>query len=134
MTRKQENGQPPTEFSAWLREQREIDSDIGYRTYNIDYLWTRDGTDKFLLIEEKRHMGQIKEGGRRAFKKILSALQNNKNFLGFFLIRFENTCPDDGKIYISQLTGSWQQDFTTPEREISKEDLIYFLKLEWIND
>jgi hypothetical protein len=39
MTTKRHDGKDATEFSKWLRDQKEIDSSLGYITTNIDFLW-----------------------------------------------------------------------------------------------
>lgn len=148
MTRKREDGNPPSEFSDWLRGALpgmdtkavdSIDSWRGYRNYNLDYLWTKDGIDNFLLIEEKRFMGELKEGQIRAFMKLTRILYTSHNFLGLFIVRFENTNPGDGKIYLTKFprnlpinwaSGKW--DIFEAEKEISTGALIEFLELDWI--
>jgi len=43
-----------TEFGLWLRNQKEIDSGLGYITSNLDYIWRNYNTGDWMLIEEKR--------------------------------------------------------------------------------
>lgn len=103
-----------TQFGLWLREQSEIDSALGYVTTNIDYFWKNYKTGKFMLIEEKRHMSKPKPYQHKIFEQLHQAFNKDINYCGFHLLQFENTSPEDGKIYLDN-------------KEVSKDDLIRFL-------
>ena len=89
-----------TEFGLWLREQPIIDSNKGYLATNIDYMWRNYRTGQWMLIEEKRHNCQPKRWQLEMFKVINWCAKHHPKFRGFHIIVFENTNPDDGKIFI----------------------------------
>jgi hypothetical protein len=113
-----------TEFGLWLRGQEpypprpELDSRIKhFITTNIDYLWKNYKTNKWMLIEEKRYMAKVEFPQSTLFKYIDSVCKKDNNYCGFHVIQFENTNPEDGKIY---LDGSL----------ITKDQLIEFLQFK----
>lgn len=110
-----------TEFGLWLRVQPEIDSLSGFRATNIDYFWYNEGGDgRWVLIEEKRHLAIVKPWQHKAFTVIDDACRKgDNNYVGFFIIRFENTNPADGKMYL---------DGPGYTGEITREQLIAFLR------
>jgi hypothetical protein len=103
-----------TEFGLWLREQPEIDSGLGFIATNIDYMWQNYKTGRWMLIEEKRHGRKPAKWQVGMFKILNWCAKHHPHFVGFFVIIFENTSPDDGKIWING-------------KEITKEKLIEFL-------
>lgn len=116
MTRKR-NDSHSTEFGLWLREQPEIDSSLGYVATNIDYVWHNYKTGEWMLIEEKRYMAEPSYAQRQVFRVVNKAIRDSK-YKGFYLIQFENTTPDDGRIFLDR-------------KEISKEQLISFLQFRF---
>jgi len=112
---KQRNDSHSTEFGIWLREQPEIDSKLGYIATNIDYMWRNYKTKKWMLIEEKRYNSQPAFWQRTMFGILHRLCNIDKDFKGFHLIVFENTSPDDGRIYLDK-------------KEITKDELLNFLK------
>jgi hypothetical protein len=106
-----------TEFGLWLREQPEIDSKLGYVATNIDYLWRNYKTGKWMLIEEKRHNSKPQYWQRQLFNLLNWCAKHHPDFIGFYYLIFENTSPEDGKIYLSGKT-------------VTKDELIEFLKME----
>jgi hypothetical protein len=133
MTRKR-NDQHSTEFGLWIREQKELDSHIGYRNYNLDIIWwfkkswSSTEPENWMLIEEKRNMAKIEGDQRQTFfwlhKKILKL--NDNTYRGFYVLQFENTNPDDGRIFIHKR----EINCTTTIKEVTKEELISFFKFE----
>ena len=89
-----------TEFGLWLREQPEIDSALGYIATNIDFMWRNYKSKLWMLIEEKRYMSQVKKWQMQMFKLIDMFCSADKNYRGFHVLTFENSSPDDGKIYL----------------------------------
>ena len=104
-----------TEFGLWTREQDEIDSSLGYVATDIDWMWRDYNTDNFMFIEEKRFMKDIEFWQKKSFDIIHKKFVGDKKYKGFHLLQFENTNPEDGKIFLNR-------------KEITKEQLINFLK------
>ena len=90
-----------TEFGLWLREQKQIDSALGYVASNIDYIWKNYKTGEWLIIEEKRHGGKVKFYQQKIFDTLDAVSKNDPLYRGFYIIIFENTSPDDGSITIN---------------------------------
>jgi hypothetical protein len=134
-----------TEFGLWLRNQRQesaicpqcsqeirenvgerwrnpdqIDSKYGYTTSNIDFLWRNYKNGLWMLIEEKRK-GKKPERWQREMFEILDKSIKDSNYKGFHTIVFENTSPEDGKIYLD-------------DELVTKEQLVKFLSFEEYKD
>lgn len=103
-----------TQFSEWLRNQPNLDSTLGFIATDIDYVWENYKTGKWYFIEEKRHQKDVTQTQRNTFNRLNKLAKNDKNYCGYYLIQFENTSPDDGKIWLNR-------------KLITKEDLIQFL-------
>jgi len=116
MTRKRFD-EHSTEFGLWLREQKEIDSSLGYLATNIDYVWCNHKTGDWMLIEEKRYMSEPKLWQKKIFSLLYQCCKDHPKFHGFHTLQFENTSPEDGKIFLDST-------------EITKEELIKFLQFE----
>lgn len=108
-----------TEFGLWLREQKSIDSRLGFIATNLDYIWSNYKTGEWMLIEEKRYGAEPTFTQSNLFKKLDKACQSQDNYHGFHVITFENTNPTDGKI---KLDGVF----------ITKEQLLQFLQFKVI--
>jgi len=120
LTRKRDD-EHSTEFGLWLREQPEIDSYLGYRGYNLDYIWwKKKGFDKiptsWRLIEEKRFMANLKPDQRLTYRWLHKKIMKLKDvtYKGIHLLQFENTNPEDGKIFLNR-------------KLITKKELLDFL-------
>lgn len=112
-----------TEFGLWLREQPEIDSKLGFRTYNIDYAWAIINTDSthkvthLMLVEEKRYRAKTRPHQRLVFKWLDDRLKDDADYYGFHTLVFEKTNPDDGQMWLNN-------------NLISRKELISFLRFE----
>lgn len=107
-----------TEFSIWIRNQPELDSQYGYRAYDTDYIWWNSYSNKFMFIEEKRYGWDIiKAGPHTIFSRINKLCAKDNLYRGYHLICFENTNPDDGRIQLNY-------------QDITKEDLIKFFQFD----
>jgi hypothetical protein len=106
-----------TEFGLWLREQKDIDSKKGFIASNLDYIWRNYKTGNWMLIEEKRRRVDMKPWQRKIFETLHNAAKSDKNYRGFYFIQFENTSPDDGRMWINY-------------KERTKRDWIALLKFE----
>ena len=90
-----------TPFSDWLRKQLEISSKLGFITTNIDYMWGNYKTGRWMLIEEKRHNARPTWSQEEQFEVLHDACRKgDSNYRGFPLLVFENTTPDDGKMFL----------------------------------
>lgn len=106
-----------TEFGLWLREQKDIDSRLGFVATNIDYMWRNYKTGIWILIEEKRHGSQLQFPQSAMLDIVTRACQNDKNYKGLHILVFQNTSPDDGLMWLDK-------------KQITKDELIKFLRFE----
>jgi hypothetical protein len=107
-----------TQFSEWLRHEDEINSDKGYITTDLDYIWMNYHNEYFYLLEEKRGSTICVTFPQRVmFQRLHKLCRKDKNYKGFHEITFENTSPEDGKIWINDI-------------EVNKSELILFLKFD----
>ena len=100
-----------TEFSLWLRNQRELDSSLGYVATNVDFVWHNYKTGKWMLIEEKRYGGHVTRSQKGMFNILTRACSLDRNYCGFFLIVFSETSPDDGEIRINGIRATVEELF-----------------------
>lgn len=111
-----------TPFGLWLREQPEIDSHLGFWTYNLDFLWSnmrRASCAPRMLLEEKQFLGEMAYGQAASFKWLDNMCRADPNYRGFHLIQFAGCRPDDGgQIFLDKL------------RVLAPEELIAFLRFE----
>ena len=114
MTKKRQD-EHSTEFGLWLREQKEIDSSIGFVTTNLDYIWCNYKTGMWMLIEEKRHGGVVQLYQRQLFEKLDKLCRQDKLYCGFHTLVFQNTNPNDGKLWLDR-------------QSITKDQLMDFLQ------
>lgn len=104
MVRPEYSGERSLAFSKWIREKCP-DSNTGLIVTNLDWIFHNYKNKILLLAEEKTHNAQLRYAQSKLFLGILEpALKawceaNQYIWLGFHVIRFENTCPSDGKIY-----------------------------------
>jgi hypothetical protein len=88
-----------TKFSNWFRNQPELDSYLGYRNYNIDYVWwfkkEHNEVDKYMLLEEKCYQSTLKPDHLLMLKHLDKTLQSDPRYWGCYLIQFLCESPDD---------------------------------------
>jgi len=106
-----------TEFGLWLRDQPEIDSKLGYIATNIDYVWENYKTADWMIIEEKRYGRQPKFYQQSIFNILNWCGEHHPYFHGVHILVFENTNPEDGKIF-------WDG------KQITKVELLKVLEFE----
>ena len=106
-----------TQFGIWLRKQNPIDSSRGFVATNLDFIWENHKTGQFMFLEEKRNNGTLEFYQKRNFKRLHEDSKGNKNYCGFHCIKFENTCPEDGRMWLDG-------------KEIQVGQLISFLRFE----
>lgn len=108
-----------TEFGLWLREQPELDSNLGYFATNLDFVWLNwKWGNKWCLIEEKRFGGKLTKGQSITFRNLDRLCVADPNYYGFHLITFCKTSPEDGCIILNG-------------KSITQSALIKFLKFEF---
>lgn len=123
----------------------EIESE-GYDAENLDYAWLCYGTGKIMLLEEKRCFGDPSRYGRQTPQQKMThsvldtALRfscrhgamftytfrqirgqdppGSLKYYGYHLIRFENTCPEDGWTEVDGV-------------RVTIDQLLQFLCFEW---
>ena len=88
-----------TEFGNWIREQDDLRSSYGYTATDLDYVWRNYKNSKWMMIEEKRKMSKMRRAQSESHRFLDGACKANNHYFGFHLLQFENTCPEDGKIY-----------------------------------
>lgn len=106
-----------TEFGLWLRQQAELDSKLGYQATNLDYIWGNYKTGDWMCIEEKRYGADVSLAQRQLFTKLSNAISDAPGCHGVHLLQFEQTTPDDGRIYWNRV-------------EVTKEELLDILKFK----
>jgi len=116
MTRRRRDNHS-TEFGLWLREQREIDSSLGYMATNLDYIWFCSRTGEWLMIEEKRHGSRPRRFQMGLFRRLDQLAQHDPFYRGFYIVTFERKSPEDGRIWING-------------RPASRSDLIALLQFD----
>ena len=105
MTRQEETGYRNLDFSGWIR--RKLTSETGFTVFDVDFVF-RDYRRKLMQIVEMKVMGgktttmqkitmpeiaSIFEAGIAAGKP-----EPGYRWLGYNLLRFENTSPENGRI------------------------------------
>jgi len=114
---KQRRDEHSTEFGLWLRAQPEIDSRLGFVASNLDYIWRNYKTGRWMLIEEKRHNASVKRWQRDLFDLLDKVARLDPDYCGFHVVRFANTSPDDGEIFLDG-------------EEVTPRQLVSFLLFE----
>lgn len=106
-----------SDFSEWLRKQPEISSEIGFITTDIDFLWRNYKTGKWMILEKKTH-GGIVERWQGEFLQLLDCLGvHDPLYKGVYLVRFENTTPDNGRVMVNK-------------RLLTRQEFLKFLRFE----
>lgn len=117
---KQWNGyDQPTQFSAWLRAKGTegyIASKSGFVATNVDYMWENYKTGQWCLIEEKRFNAPVGYAQLKSFERLHKSISDH-NYTGFYILRFENTSPEDGRVWLN-------------DTEITEQELIEFLQFK----
>lgn len=102
MTRPEITGVRDLGFSGWIRKKLP-DSKTGFLVSDLDFVLENYKTKKIMLVEIKTRNAQIRQWQRILFKNInkwiSEGMDEGWSYLGFHLIRFENTSFDDGKVF-----------------------------------
>ncbi len=106
-----------TEFGLWLRQQKEIDSNLGFVTSNLDFIWRNYKTGDWILLEEKRYGGHCDYSQQQTLEWLDQHIIKDNKYHGLHKLVFEKTNPENGKMW---LDGNF----------ITKIELLKFLKFE----
>lgn len=123
MTIQRLDGKECTKFSDWTRKVERLDSkEEGFWHTDIDSVWYCNqgihSAGKWLIIETKNKMGEVKGWQDQLLRKVARACQaGDPDFKGLVYLQFENTGPEDGKIFWNSV-------------EITTEQLIEFLSFK----
>jgi len=106
MTKQEITGVRPLEFSGWIRKNLP-DSSFGFLVTDLDFILYNYNTKKIILLEIKTHNALLKYWQQSIFRQlakwIKQGIDNEWLFLGFHIIRFENTFFNDGKVYLDNI-------------------------------
>lgn len=120
--KKEFSGKRSLIFSEWIRNRLPA-SNTGFYVTNQDWIFWNWKTRKLMLCEEKCFKANLSTAFTKLIKGVIEPAlkefcpKNNIDFRGYHFIQFENTSPEDGKIFFDGI-------------EISKEELIKFLSME----
>ena len=105
MTRQEFTNERSLEFSRWIRKYLP-DSMTGFCVGNLDWILWNWKKKVLMIVEEKTHLGKVNVWHDRLMKEVFCpalqdfCIKNNIEFKGYHVIKFENTSPEDGKIYL----------------------------------
>lgn len=133
MTQQCNDPEKSTEFSNWLREQKALPSKGEAKCFvanNVDYMWQEyKESRRWIFLEEKRHGSWLKRSQPMAFARIHQAIADDK-YMGFWVIVFENTSPDDGAITVHSTHIVKGALCSKRAFSLTKDKLLAFLRFE----
>jgi len=149
MTRQKDDPNSGTQFGQWLRDNEDLRSGTlhkGFAITNIDYLVLDCETGKWMLVEEKRGMSEVRWTQIDQFKRLHLSI-SSPLYHGFHILQFENSTPDDGRTWLDskkvgvdmltmflafRLPTEW---YATTWRQLSRQDMccdiLYSQHPEW---
>jgi hypothetical protein len=127
-----------TPFSLWIREIPELSSKIGYRNFNLDYVWANRTTGQYLLLEEKRFGSIVRAEQQWTFTLLDLGLSHDPNYYGFHILTLSKELPigwrekiQDIAFFLTQLDKEPLEDqMRLDGREITINELIEFLSFQ----
>jgi len=129
MWRRDEHSSP---FGLWLRRQSKIDSQLGFITTDIDYIWYNYKTNEWMLIEEKRYNTFPSRPQLTCLNQINRYLEASKLYRGCYIVVFENDSPDNGLINVGKLnTNDAFPETSTKYKTMTKDTFLSFLRFEY---
>jgi len=105
VTRPEKTGTRSLAFSQWIKDNCP-DSKTGYMVGNQDWVFWHYKDRKLMLCEEKTHGATVAPWFRRLMDDVINPAlaeyceRNDIRYYGYHLVRFENTCPSDGWIWM----------------------------------
>lgn len=104
MTRKEITGIRSLQFSQWVRDNLP-DSSFGFLVTDLDFILYNYNTKRVMLLEIKTKNTNLKEWQKIIFNNlsrwIKNGINDNWDFLGFNVVKFQNTFFDDGECYLN---------------------------------
>lgn len=104
MTRKEITGIRPLEFSQWIRDNLP-DSSFGFMVTDLDFILYNYNTKNLMLLEIKTRNTNLRRWQKNIFNNLSrwleSGIDDNWNFLGFNVVKFQNTFFNDGECYLN---------------------------------
>jgi hypothetical protein len=93
-------------------------------------------TKAFMLIEEKRFGGSLSTTQRSVFSLLHTLLSSTDSpaYKGFYIVRFSQTSPDDGDIYVEKYQAPESDgSFGIKSTAMTRDEFVSFLRFEhWI--
>ena len=112
MTRQEITGIRDLSFSTWIRQKLPCSS-TGFVVSDLDFILTNYKTKKLMLIEVKTRNKEIARWQSILLKNIskwlTQGIDDDYEYYGCHVIKFENTSFEDGKCYFDD------QEITEPE-------------------
>jgi len=120
MTRPEMTGERDLTFSSWVRKNLP-DSSTGWVTSDIDWYMYNYKTKKCCMVETKTRNADLTFAQKQMYNNLSKwisegAKKDGWDFTGFYVIKFENTWFDDGKVFINSKESS--------EEEIKKIETV----------
>ena len=103
MTRESNHKELFTPFSEWIRNCHHIRSEKKFTLTDIDFVWKNYETGYWILMEEKCKMSDLTFAQEKTFVELDKTARNDPYYNGFYVVRFENTTPDDGNFVVRHL-------------------------------
>ena len=106
MTIKQRNPRTASSFGLWLRKHDLIDSRLGFRATDFDfilYMWGQESDNqitRWMFLEEKIFSRDLTCTQRGLFSIIDGRMAWDNSYNGFHLIQFAKTCFGDGAAFL----------------------------------
>ena len=120
MTCKEKTGIRDLTFSKWIRENLP-NSSTGFMVTDVDFIIYNYKSKKIIIVEIKTRNSEIKQWQRIFYKNlnrwIKNGIDNNWEYLGVHLIKFDNTNFENGNCYLDN-------------KIIDDKSLIKFLSLK----
>jgi len=102
MTRQEYTNTRDLSFSGWVRKNLP-DSATGLMVSDLDFILQNYKTKTLMLLEVKTHNSKLKSWQSNLFKNldrwIKNGIESDWNYLGFHIVKFENTFFNDGNCY-----------------------------------
>ena len=125
MTRPEITSKRDLTFSQWIRKKLP-DSKSGFMVTDIDFFIFNYKTKKCMVVEVKTRNTEIKDWQRIFYtnfdKWLKTGVMDGWTYRGAYLVKFENTCFEDGKCYLT----SFEKNETMC---VTERALIKFLSL-----